>query len=120
MDAFGMHAVGGMAGGILTGFFANDFISENEKKRGVFYGRPVQLGIQLYAIVVVAGWSFFMSGIILMILHKTYGLRVSGMCMICSCVVCFMRVCMCGIFAQDLWATCFRYLYDLYMCVVCV
>lgn len=78
MDAFGMHAVGGMAGGILTGFFANDFVSGVDTKRGVFYGRGVQLGIQIYAIVVVAGWSFFMSSIILWILAKTMGVRVSG------------------------------------------
>ncbi len=78
MDAFGMHAVGGMAGGILTGFFANDFVSGSETKKGVFYGRGVQLGIQIYAIVVVAGWSFFMSSIILIIISKTMGVRVSG------------------------------------------
>lgn len=36
MDAFGMHGVRGIVGGILTGFFANDYVSD---ERGVFYGR---------------------------------------------------------------------------------
>jgi ammonia channel protein AmtB len=80
MDAFGMHGVGGIVGGILTGFFANDFVSGHEDERGVFYGRGVQLGIQIYAIVVVAGWSFLISCIILIILSKTMGVRVSGTC----------------------------------------
>jgi hypothetical protein len=59
-------------------------VSGSEAKRGVFYGRGVQLGIQIYAIVVVAGWSFVMSGIILLILSKTMGVRVSGTCKPCS------------------------------------
>jgi ammonium transporter, Amt family len=77
LDAFGVHGVGGIAGGILTGFFANDFITNNPNQRGVFYGRPVQLGLQIYGIVVVGGWSFVVSGILLLILGQVMGLRVS-------------------------------------------
>ncbi len=33
MDAFGVHGVGGVVGGFLTGFFANDFITGLENKR---------------------------------------------------------------------------------------
>jgi Amt family ammonium transporter len=84
LDAFGVHGVGGTVGGLLTGFFANDFISgesgtggppqagvvlgrggHTDAPRGVFYGNPRQLGLQLYAIVVIAGWSFTVSFIIL-------------------------------------------------------
>jgi len=80
LDAFGVHAVGGIVGGILTGFFATDQIG-GPGKNGVFYANTKngghQLGIQIYAIVVVAGWSAFMSFVILKILDLTIGLRVS-------------------------------------------
>ena len=56
MDAFGVHGVGGVIGGFLTGFFANDYITGVDTKKGVFYGRGVQLWYQNYAILVVAGW----------------------------------------------------------------
>ena len=49
LDAFGVHGIGGVVGGILTGFFANDFVSGVPAKRGVFYGRGVQLGYQVPA-----------------------------------------------------------------------
>ncbi len=78
LDAFGVHGIGGVTGGLLTGLFANDFISGSPLKRGAFYGRGVQLGLQIYGIVVVAGWSFFMSAVILLVLKHTIGLRVSG------------------------------------------
>lgn len=78
MDAFGVHGVGGVIGGILTGFFANDFISGNPEKKGVFYGKGVQMGLQIYAIVVIAGYAFVVSSIILLILKYTMGIRVSA------------------------------------------
>ena len=43
LDAFHVHGVGGMCGGVLTGFFANDFVTGSEVKKGVFYGRGVQV-----------------------------------------------------------------------------
>ena len=46
LDAFGVHGVGGLCGGLLTGFFANDFISGSPEKRGVFYGKGDQIWIQ--------------------------------------------------------------------------
>ena len=39
LDAFGVHGVGGVCGGLLTGLFANDFVSGNVVKKGAFYGR---------------------------------------------------------------------------------
>jgi len=61
LDAFGVHGVGGVVGGILTGFFANKNISGKEEANGLFYGRPKQVYIQLYGIVVVAAYSFVMT-----------------------------------------------------------
>lgn len=80
LDAFGVHAIGGILGGVLTGFFATELIG-GSGKNGVFYARDGghQLGIQIYAIVVVAGWAAFMSFLILYVLEKTMGLRVSGL-----------------------------------------
>jgi Amt family ammonium transporter len=93
LDAFGVHAVGGLVGGFLTGFFAHGWVSGFETKTGVFYGSPagIQLGIQVYAMVVVAGWAFTISSILLLIIDKTIGLRVAGKCLAslafsaCSC-----------------------------------
>jgi Amt family ammonium transporter len=75
LDAFGVHGVGGIIGGILVGFFANPFIG-GEDRAGCFYGNCYQVGIQIYAIVVVAGWSLFMSSLILLAIKYTMGLRV--------------------------------------------
>jgi hypothetical protein len=80
LDAFGVHAVGGIVGGILTGFFSNQHINEASAD-GVFYA-PINIGIlqvgkQIYAIVVVGLWSCFASVMILLTLKHTMGLRVA-------------------------------------------
>jgi len=80
LDAFGVHAIGGMLGAILTGFFSNPDISGNIYA-GVFYtnthngGR--QLGAQIYAIVCAVLYSGVCTFIILKGLDMTIGLRVS-------------------------------------------
>ena len=77
LDAFGLHAIGGMVGGILCGFFAKTPLAPNN---GVFYGGlhegGHQLAMQLYGIVVVGGWSLFATTIILLCLDMTVGLRI--------------------------------------------
>ena len=78
LDAFGVHGVGGMCGGLMTGFFANDFVSGMDTKKGVFYGRGIQLGYQLYGMVVVGAWSFVMSLAILNVMKLFMRLRVLG------------------------------------------
>ena len=79
LDAFGVHAVGGIFGGIATGFFVNPNITGS--LAGVFYTGVHtgghQLASQLYAIVVTVGWSAFMTFIILKLLDVSMGLRVS-------------------------------------------
>lgn len=80
LDAFGVHGIGGMAGGLLLGFFATDKISGHDN--GVFYSDThnggMQWAHQLYAIVVVTGWSIFMTAIIHFVVDCTLGLRVSA------------------------------------------
>lgn len=74
LDAFGLHGVGGIYGGLLTGLFANPKI--NPAHRGAFYGKPEQIYIQLYGIAVAFGYSAFMTWLILLPIKHTIGLRV--------------------------------------------
>ncbi len=79
LDAFGVHAVGGIFGGVATGFFA---MPDNGGFSGVYYaGLEVggtQLGKQIYGIVVTCGWAAFMTAIICYGIEYTIGLRVSA------------------------------------------
>eukprot|EP01034_Spumella_vulgaris_P030934 gene30934-38233_t len=85
LDAFGVHAIGGIFGGLMTGFFATHYVDGQNADGvgidGVFYADThiggTQFGKQIYGIVVVSGWAAFMSLIILMSLDLTIGLRVS-------------------------------------------
>lgn len=49
LDAFGVHGMGGIWGALATGLFASPAI--NEAGRGLFYGNPKQLWIQIVSIV---------------------------------------------------------------------
>jgi hypothetical protein len=73
LDAFGIHAVGGVVGGLLLGCFATEHVGGNN---GLFYGNPRQLGLQFYGIVVTMLWSGVMTGLIFVGVDKTIGLRV--------------------------------------------
>lgn len=79
LDAFGVHAVGGFVGTIVTAFFANKNVGGED---GIFYTNTAtggrQLAKQLYAVVVVSCWAGFASFVILKILELVMGgLRVS-------------------------------------------
>jgi Amt family ammonium transporter len=80
LDAFGVHAIGGIVGGILTGFFATSTVA-GAGINGVFYADTkvggTQLGNQIYAIVVVTCYAAFMTFCILKVLDMTIGMRVS-------------------------------------------
>lgn len=80
LDAFGVHGVGGILGGILLGFFATDKISGHAN--GVFYSDTYnggrQLGNQIYAIIVTMGWSAFMTYVIHLVVDSAMGLRVTA------------------------------------------
>lgn len=79
LDAFGVHGVGGIVGGIATGFFATAQVGGFD---GVYYaGLKVggnQLAMQLYGIVVSGGWAGFFTFFILYAIQFTMGLRVSS------------------------------------------
>ena len=97
LDAFGIHAIGGITGGILTGFFATPHVtgplgyatetiqpggSFATVAVGVFYGNTWYgghtLGVQCAAIAFALSWSAVVSFILLKGIDLTLGLRVSA------------------------------------------
>jgi Amt family ammonium transporter len=75
LDAFGVHGMCGIWGALATGIFANPAINENA--RGLIYGNPKQLWIQLISIVATAGYTAVVTLIIVFITKAvTGGLRV--------------------------------------------
>jgi ammonium transporter, Amt family len=80
LDAFGVHGAGGTIGAILTGIFANSVINPifgAGKATGVLEGNPHQLLNQLTGIGIAWGLSIVGTLIILVIVDKTIGMRVS-------------------------------------------
>lgn len=73
LDVFGLHGIGGIVGAVLTGVFANPDIGG---AAGTLYGSSTQLWAQIISIIVVAGYSAIVTGILLVILRYTMGLRV--------------------------------------------
>lgn len=73
LDAFGVHGVGGILGAILTGFFATSAVTGTEMN-------PMwtQVGIQALSVVATLVYGGVMSWIILYIVDKVIGIRVSA------------------------------------------
>jgi Amt family ammonium transporter len=69
LDAFGVHAVGGFVGALLTAVFADTAINSA--------GAGANVLKQLGGLVAVIGWSAVVTFIILMICKYTTGLRVT-------------------------------------------
>ena len=76
LDAFGIHGIGGTIGALLTGFFADPAI--NDAGKGLFYGNPIQVWIQIKAILVTLIYSGVMTFIIFMIVKAVLGIRVDA------------------------------------------
>src|SRR5208337_419873 len=74
LDAFGIHGVGGTIGAILTGVFADPSI--NEAGKGLLYGNPGQVWIQIIAVAATVVYSGVMTFVIFMILKAVIGVRV--------------------------------------------
>src|SRR5436309_1305662 len=74
LDAFGVHAVGGMVGALLTGVFA---IEQYGGTAGVLEGNPVQFINQCIGVGIVIVYCAVVSLIILKVLDVVIGLRVS-------------------------------------------
>jgi len=74
LDAFGVHGVAGFLGAILTGVFADPSI--NPAGKGLLYGNPHQVVIQLIAAMSTMTYSFVMSLIIFKVVDILMGIRV--------------------------------------------
>ncbi len=76
LDAFGVHAIGGTIGALLTGIFADPAI--NDAGKGLLYGNPGQLLIQLKAVGVTIAYTAITTAIIFMIIKAVTGIRVDA------------------------------------------
>jgi Amt family ammonium transporter len=74
LDCFGVHAVGGITGALLTGVFA---ISEYGGTAGLIEGNTAQVVNQIEGILIVLVYDAVVSLIILKIIDAIIGLRVS-------------------------------------------
>jgi Amt family ammonium transporter len=74
LDVFGVHAVGGIVGAILTGVCASSTLGGAGLAEGMTIGS--QVIIQLKGVIVTIAYSSIMSLIILGLIHLIIGLRV--------------------------------------------
>jgi Amt family ammonium transporter len=75
LDVFSVHGVGGVTGSLLTGVFAASSLGGLGLAEGVSI--MDQVGVQALAIAVTAAWSALFSFLILKLLDKWIGLRVT-------------------------------------------
>lgn len=76
LDVVGIHGVGGVIGTLLLGVFASTAVNPGGPD-GLLAGNAMQLGKQAVGVVVVSGYAFVISWLLLKAIHKTMGLRVS-------------------------------------------
>jgi len=74
LDVFGIHAVGGIVGAILTGVFAMEAIGGTP---GLLEGNPGQVLTQFWGILATIVWCAVASFVILIIVNILVGVRVS-------------------------------------------
>ena len=75
LDVFACHGIGGIIGAVSVGLFAT--VAVNPMVKGLFYGNPGQLGIQVLAVAVVAVFAFAGSYLLLRLVDLFSPLRVS-------------------------------------------
>lgn len=76
LDVVGIHGVGGVIGTLCLGLFASTGVNPGGVD-GLFYGGGmVQFGKQLFGVVVVSGYTFVVSWILLKVIHGTLGMRL--------------------------------------------
>ncbi len=76
LDVVGIHGVGGVIGTLCLGLFASTGVNPGGVD-GLFYGGGMaQFGKQLFGVVVVSGYTFVVSWILLKVIHGTLGMRL--------------------------------------------
>lgn len=70
------HGIGGFLGILLTGVLAEKIINPSGNS-GLFFGNPGQFGIQLLVDVAVAGYAFVVTYVIVLIVNRYVGFRVT-------------------------------------------
>ena len=75
LDAFGIHGIAGIIGGLLLGCLATESIGGHN---GLFYGDEKQLGHQVVGIAVTIAWSSIGTALIMLGVDFVLGLRVSA------------------------------------------
>ncbi|MFF8387466.1 ammonium transporter [Streptomyces kanasensis] len=76
LDVVGVHLVGGVVGSVLVGFFATGGVQS--EARGLFYGGDAeQLVKQVTGVVAVLAYSFVVSAVLALVIHRTIGMRVT-------------------------------------------
>jgi Amt family ammonium transporter len=76
LDAVGVHGVGGIFGALATGLFATTLVNPAGAD-GAFYGNWSLLGPQVLSVVVAAVFAFGATWIILKLIDRLIGLRVT-------------------------------------------
>lgn len=76
LDVVGIHGVGGVIGTLLLGVFASTAVNPGGPD-GLLAGNAMQLGKQALGVVVVSGYAFVISWLLLKAIHRTMGLRLS-------------------------------------------
>jgi Amt family ammonium transporter len=77
LDAFGVHGVGGLAGALLTGVFAQKAVNDAGAD-GALFGNPHQLLVQIIACGATGLYAAALTFGILKLIDSTIGLRVSA------------------------------------------
>jgi Amt family ammonium transporter len=76
LDAFGVHGVGGLAGALLTGVFAQKALNDAGND-GLLFGNPHQLVVQVVACGVSGIYAASVTWVLLKLIDRTMGLRVA-------------------------------------------
>lgn len=79
LDAFGCHGVGGIWGGIVTGIFATKQMNDAVPREGLLFGDYRLFLSQLGAIGISIAVAVVMTTIIILVLKKCGGVRVSDL-----------------------------------------
>ena len=76
LDVVGIHGVGGTIGLLAVGLLASKGVNPGGAN-GLFFGNSSQLGIQALAVLVTIAYTFIVSYLLLKLVDKLFGLRVS-------------------------------------------